>query len=520
MSRRSRTYLIRIFYVALTAIIVASVALPAIQQRRIVHTSEYALLARRLFTSFTWLQMLFLPLASAVAASDMLHSEARRGTLSILLLTPLQPGGIVWGKWKAVMVHTATLAFCGLPVLAVAVYLGGVGFEDLLWSLSLSLGMSGVAAAMSICYSVRDRTVVEAAIRAFIMLQFSAIPYALFIAVTAVGRSMVGVELAAWIHPYVAWWAAANSAEFGGVAPHGWIGATAVCGGFVMYYLTTAIPPLLVTREGSKFLEGPVQGGPARHEESHEIVDAPPLWESWPLLWKECATRTLRLPASARAVLLLCFVLLTLVGFLNRPPAMLVQLGLLCPVLLLVAIAVGAGHFAREKERRGFEMLLSAPISAARVVGAKLLAGVLGAEILVLVVLVLFGFISLRSEHRALEGGLSVGMFLVFTYMLSSALSLRAQTYRTAFMGAASIVVFILVGVPMIHNLLQPTDLGDAPGFLFTVHVLHPVMLAFSDARFSHEDLVLPANLALYGGATAALAVDTVYRFRRLAEQR
>jgi ABC-type transport system involved in multi-copper enzyme maturation permease subunit len=450
----------------------------------------------------------------------MLHSEARRGTLSLLLLTPLQPAGIVWGKWKAVMLHTATLACCGLPVLAVAVYLGGIGVEDLAWSLTLSLAMSGVGAAMSICYSVRDRTVVEAALRAFLMLQFSAIPYGFLVLVTAMGRSSHGLEIASWIHPTVAWWSAANPAESGEVARHGWIGAAACCVLFVRYYLGQAIPPLLLTREGSMFLEGPVQGGPLRHEESHEAAAPPPIWDAFPLLWKECATRTVRLPLAARSVLLVLFSLLTLVGFLNRPDGAIVQLWLLCPVALFLAIAIGAGHFAREKERRGFEMLLSAPISAGRVVGAKLLAGVLGAEVLILVLLITVGFATLMTGRTKSDVVLTTASFLLFTYVLASSLSLRSRTYRSAFMGAASVVVFILLGLPMILGLLESSPLTEAPAFLFAFHVLHPLMLVFTDRKFGYNELLLPAHLTLYGTATALLTVDMILRFRRLAEQR
>jgi ABC-type transport system involved in multi-copper enzyme maturation permease subunit len=219
-------------------------------------------------------------------------------------------------------------------------------------------------------------------------------------------------------------------------------------------------------------------------------------------------------------VLLILFSLLTLVAFLNRPDGAVVQLSLLCPVALLLAVAIGAGHFAREKERRGFEMLLSAPVSAARIVGAKLLAGVLGAEVLVLGVLIAIGFGSLMLGPAPSDVVLTVASFLLFAYVLASALSLRSRTYRSAFMGAASVVVFILIGIPLIVGLLESTPLTEHPLFLFAVHVLHPLMLLSSGRKSGFSDLLLPAHLALYGTATAALAADMIFRFRRLAEQR
>src|SRR5262245_44989827 len=134
MSRRGRTYFGRIFYVAIAGVLVYSVAAPVFDSGATPSTSEYALLGRKLFNALSWLQMLFLPLVAAVAASDMVYREARLGTLQILLLTPLTGDRIVTGKWKAVMLESLTLALSGSPALAIAVYLGGVGVEDLAWS--------------------------------------------------------------------------------------------------------------------------------------------------------------------------------------------------------------------------------------------------------------------------------------------------------------------------------------------------------------------------------------------------
>ncbi|HZE95843.1 MAG TPA: ABC transporter permease subunit [Planctomycetota bacterium] len=517
MSRRGWTYLVRTFYVVLAAVIVYVVAMPALQGTRMIHTSEYAELSRRLFHSFTSLQMFFLPLAAAISASDMLHSEARRGTLSILLLTPLRPGGIVWGKWKAVMLYIGSLAFSGLPVLGIAVYLGGVGVLDLLWSLSLSLALSGAAAAMAICYSVRDRTVVEAAIRAYLMLQFSAIPYAIGAGLLAISIGEVSLLIVSFLHPYFAWYAASNPTRLGGVGFVGWIGAVIVTLLFCRRYLKVATRQLVITRQGSKFLDGPAMGGPARNEESHEIVRAPPIWEQHPLLWKECATRTVRLPPAARTILLILFALLTLVAIANKPDGAVVQLWLLCPIALLLAVAVGAGHFAREKERRGFEMLLSAPIHEARVVGAKLVSGLMGLEVGALVVMIAVGF-GTRWEDRATRTALmTVPLFIFFTYLLSSWLSLRSNSYRTAFLSSAGVVIFILIGIPMLAGLFRGTPVSESPAFEVFCHLVHPLWPVFSDKGPVQGSSLLWGYLLLYGTTCAFLIGNMILRFRRLA---
>jgi ABC-type transport system involved in multi-copper enzyme maturation permease subunit len=518
MSRRGWTYLVRTVYVVLTGFLVYGVAGPAISGGRTLFTSEFAELGRRLFHAFTSLQMFFLPLASAIAASDMLHSEARRGTLPLLLLTPMRPWGIVFGKWKAVMLYTATLALSGLPVLAIAAYLGGVGPLDLVWSLTLSLAMSGASAAMALCYSVRDRTVVEAAIRAYLMLQLSVIPYAfvgLFLAIG--GLRDAPMMVMAWLHPTLAWAAAANPAESGVFGSWGWVGATLCTGYWVRRYLKAAVQPLVLTREGSKFLDGPAQGGPLRNEESHEAVRPGPIWEEWPLLWKECATRTVRLPNAMRAILLILFALLTLIAFFNQPDGAIIQLAILCPIALLLAVAIGAGHFSRERERRGFEMLLSAPVSAVRIVGAKLVAGLLGMEVLSLLGFIAVGFYSLRTGPSAMELLLTVGSFLAFSYVLASILSLHSSSYRTAFLGAAGVIVFLLIGVPILSDLLNSSPIARTREFHFLVRVLHPTRAALPEQYSMDRDLLVPSLVAIYATASTAMVGAMIFRLRARA---
>lgn len=530
MSRRGRTYLGRIFYVTLAGILVYAVAAPVLDGGRVPSTSEYALLGRRLFTAFTALQMVFLPLAAAIAASDLLHREARLGTLQILLLTPLGPDRIVAGKWRAVMIETLTLALAGAPGMAIAVYLGGAGVEDLLWSFFLPIVMSGVAAAMAIYYSLRDRTVVEAAFRSYLVLQFSCLPYFVFMGFATTGpfigrsRGGGGWEIGAlpcWIHPYCAWAAAANPARSGELASHGWIGATLASTWFCRRYLRLAADVLRPSRQGSPFLDGPVHGGPAKNPEIHASAPAGPVWERWPLLWKEYSTRPVRLPASPRVTLGILFAVLMLISLASGPLGALVPLYLFGGFTLVLALAIGSGHFAREKERRGFEMLLSTPLRASHVVGTKLVSGLLGAEpaILLLFLTIAFGWL-LSGARFSSDIPLTVGAFLLFSYILASALSLRARSYRSAFVAAAAVSGFLLIGIPILMNVLEGTALGALPAVEFASYALHPLRVHYLEHPVAHRAWIVPANLALYAAASLLLVGDMIRRYRSMAEGR
>src|SRR5205814_8255002 len=112
-----------------------------------------------LFKQFVPLQMVMVSLASIGAASDRIIREERAGTLGLLLLTPLTARRIALSKWKAALAQSGSLILCGLPVVAVCVYLGSVVPWDLLWCFSLTAALAMLGAALglrasAVCSSV------------------------------------------------------------------------------------------------------------------------------------------------------------------------------------------------------------------------------------------------------------------------------------------------------------------------------------------------------------------------------
>src|SRR5262249_5058577 len=122
---------------------------------RAVSVSQYAQLGRQIFLRCEWVSLALTVVAAVIAGSDMIAREARTGTLGILLLSNLTPRRVVVGKWKGVLMITLALYLCGLPVQAIAVYLGGVGPADLARSTVFTLGLGAVAGAVTIYFSAR-----------------------------------------------------------------------------------------------------------------------------------------------------------------------------------------------------------------------------------------------------------------------------------------------------------------------------------------------------------------------------
>jgi ABC-type transport system involved in multi-copper enzyme maturation permease subunit len=77
------------------------------------------------------------PLISA----DTFSRERREGTLGLLLLTPLRPVSIVWGKMSAHSIRAFALWLAMAPILVVPLLLGGVSRDDFLFAFSLELGV-------------------------------------------------------------------------------------------------------------------------------------------------------------------------------------------------------------------------------------------------------------------------------------------------------------------------------------------------------------------------------------------
>ena len=66
--------------------------------------------------------------------ADCISRERREGTLPLLFLTPLRPGDIVHAKSLAHGLRAFTLWLAVLPVLAVSLVAGGVGWREIVAS--------------------------------------------------------------------------------------------------------------------------------------------------------------------------------------------------------------------------------------------------------------------------------------------------------------------------------------------------------------------------------------------------
>lgn len=472
VSRRWQTYLGRVVYVGLIALILLQIT----HRLDLRHASEYATLGRSLFYAIFTLQMFFVPLMAISSASDMVSKEVRAGTLGLLAITPLSPSDIVVGKWKASVLYALSLFLCGIPVLAASVYLGGVGLLELLWSTCLTGAAAALAAAVAILYSCILRAGYTAIIAAILTLM----GYTILPAILTLGiRERPGlIDLLYWTH--LVFSAVGTSVgDLHDGSSLGWIGATGVSLGLTWILLRQAsrrvARRLLSLDPGLGRVEGSGDPGMMPTSLAH------PVWEDHPILWKELRTRGWGGLAKIIRVglLLLLFGLVPLSAMMMNGNAAWKILVTWCAAafFILMVMACGVSLFVREKEGRQWEVLLSTPISAWQIISAKVLAGTLNFLPLTGILLLAFTLLALLDRVPILGWLMTWGSILLvalFGYVLGAAMSLRAGSIRSAFTATFGVMGFILVFLPIMLAFYSAFpgmswDRGQFPFILVTV---------------------------------------------------
>ena len=121
---------------------------------------ELALIGMNLFGSVIWLQGIVILLLTPAFVAGTIAEDRQRKVLSYLLASPLSGAEIVLGKLAARMVNLVVLVAVGLPVVSIALFLGGIDPADVwLWygsSFSTLYLLAGVSIFVS-TFSPRPR---------------------------------------------------------------------------------------------------------------------------------------------------------------------------------------------------------------------------------------------------------------------------------------------------------------------------------------------------------------------------
>jgi ABC-type transport system involved in multi-copper enzyme maturation permease subunit len=472
----------------------------------LVQLSEYATIGRDLFRLFVILQLVLVGLASLSAGSERIVRERRSGTLWMLVSTPLKPWDIVLAKWSAATLQSISLILAGVPAIALCVYLGGVGPEDLLWSTSLTIAVAVLAAAFGIRASAFAATAPKALLLAAgYFVGFTLLP----LAVVLMG-GWPAVFLIPFAHPAYA--AGVMLASPDDAYRFSWILATLASFGIARWSLRSAAKILLPRSVRLDTERTPVTP-PVLRTAATPARPGGEMSEEDPLFWKDFATRPgARWTALQRWGAVAYFLLFALLVWFFSNGQHLGSFLFLASAPACLALAAGSVLYAPEKEGRRLEMLLASPLSTARLVLTKLAAGVAGPEGLgVLGVLLLLAVaFSWWSGPLGVLIVAGVGvLFPVSLYILAAWASLRSTTVPGALLLSGCIAGAVVLVLPLAVAILAPPGARGAglPGWLYLLSSINPVWVLEAVTPGSLREA--PARFlffgAAWGSASAAL---------------
>jgi ABC-type transport system involved in multi-copper enzyme maturation permease subunit len=165
-SRRRRTYALRVGYIVLLILYVLStwywiVRVPR-GQLGAFGASRASVLSGYVAHRIIWLQFTASQLVAAVLLGSSMRDETRRGTLDVLLTTPITSVHVVAGKLLAGLLQIVLLPAIGLPVLAILRLFGGLPWDLALATFCITLTAAVFAGALCLWLSTYYRRSHEA----------------------------------------------------------------------------------------------------------------------------------------------------------------------------------------------------------------------------------------------------------------------------------------------------------------------------------------------------------------------
>ncbi|MBL0926453.1 MAG: ABC transporter permease subunit [Phycisphaerales bacterium] len=346
-----------------------------------------------------WITFVGLSLLAAIMTAGAIPEERSARTMASLFSTPLTAGQMVFGKLAARIAQLVLLALATIPALLFLRLLGGVELTHILAFAAATFSTVFFTASVALFLSMWTPRVASAAVLASIVsLAVQLGPaFVLSILQARAGGPPAGLAYTVYASPALSVVAATNPSEFrmlgvdGGVA---WAVASSLVGGMGMLVATLAAATLRrvalaeprKARRGARRQRHPARILSPSAEQQHGAANAAAaptvtrrgsreVWDN-PVLWRE-----LRRPLAASKLVLGLFIAIG-AGFVAlvywrttmRDQDMHYLVAYAGAVLqYLIAATITPSAVASERERRTWEVLLSTPIPARRIIFAKFL---------------------------------------------------------------------------------------------------------------------------------------------------
>jgi len=218
-SRRRRNYLLRFAYILSLSIFILFAWYSILGIRSSGSTvflvSRFSQAGRQIIATIVWFQFIAAQIIAIVMLSSSVSDEIHRGTLAVLMTTPINSFQIVTGKLLSKLLQLMLLLAISLPLLAIIRIFGGVTWDYVASSVCITLSATFLAGALSLLLSITYRhayTVILVTVTLY-MVFFGALP-GLFNMLAVKGMFIFSRQathsLLAMTNPFVAF-AAANA---------------------------------------------------------------------------------------------------------------------------------------------------------------------------------------------------------------------------------------------------------------------------------------------------------------------
>lgn len=168
-SRRTRYFIIRVLY----AVVLLLCLLMIYNEASYSYEASIARIARlsySFFVAFSIVQLILVLGIGPAMAAGTIAVERERKTIEHLFVTQLSNAEIVLGKLLARLLQIAYLVLVGLPILALAMLMGGIAPEALVMLFLLTLSTMLTVSILSITVSVWSIRSREAVVRAYLLI--------------------------------------------------------------------------------------------------------------------------------------------------------------------------------------------------------------------------------------------------------------------------------------------------------------------------------------------------------------
>ena len=192
-SRRKRNYALRSCYLLLLMVFIILTWFNAVMSVRVAGTSIYgvsrmAFVGRTVTHSIIWFQFVTAQIVAAVMLSNSISEEINRGSLYVLMATPINSLQIVVGKILSKLLQLFLLMAVSVSILIVVRVMGGIEWDYVLSGFCITMTAVLLAASLSMFLSIGAR-------RAYTVILAMIILLVVFYVVGSLSRLLGGFAL-------------------------------------------------------------------------------------------------------------------------------------------------------------------------------------------------------------------------------------------------------------------------------------------------------------------------------------